>query len=100
MKSKVFTPGNPKRERKITKDWWDRAVLKATTQDDIADELKKLKESDPKFWLRLVLDSVPRHIVNENNGLVVRIVLDGIVGKSIPIPGQMVKGELSGHETE
>ena len=86
----MYTPGNPKRERKITKDWWDRAVLKATTQDDIIEELEKVKKDDPKFWLRLIYDSIPKHIVSENNGLQVNIILNGIEEKRV-IQGRVIQ---------
>lgn len=84
-----YTPGHPKRERKLTKDWWDRAVLKATTQDDVIEELNKVKQSDPKFWLRLILDSVPKEIHSDSAGLQVILNLNGVEIK--PIEGKLVK---------
>ena len=82
-------PGNPKRERKLTKDWWDRAVLKSITQDDVAEELARVRKSDPKFWLRLILDSTPKEIRSDSNGLHVSFVLNGVELK--PITGRVLE---------
>ena len=95
-----YTPGNPKRERRITKDWWDRAVLKMTTQEDVGRELEKVRKEDPKFWLRLILDSVPKQTINDNNGLQINLILSGIEGKRVIQVRPIERNALDEHETE
>lgn len=78
-----------KRERKLTKDWWDKAVLKSITQDDVAEELERVRKNDPKFWLRLILDSVPKQILSESNGLQVILNLNGVDIR--PLQGKVIQ---------
>ncbi len=74
-----YTPGNPKRDRRITKQWWDRAVLKATTQDDIVAELNALRKNDPKAWLRLIMESVPKEsLVKTDSSITISFNLEGV----------------------
>ena len=78
-----------KRERKLTKDWWDKAVLKAITQDDVAIELERVRKSDNKFWLRLILDSIPKEIRSDSAGIGITFILNGVEIK--PLQGKVLE---------
>jgi hypothetical protein len=68
-----------KRPRKITKEWWDRAVLAATTSDDVAKELNRLRKDDYKAWLELILKSVPKEaIVKQDKTVHVTLSIEGM----------------------
>ena len=83
--------------RKLKPGWVKAAIERCFTEDEIRRLVKSL---EPKEQLDLLVRVQPREIKADSEGLIVRIMLEGIVNKVLPIQGQVVKGELTGHDPE
>ena len=87
----VYTPGNPKRERKLTRDWILKAALKAVTQDDFIQAIHTLRRDDPKGFLQWYDSIAPKENVLKTTGSGVNIIIS-IPGmdSSKPVEGKVI----------
>ena len=76
-----------KGEHESSLGWIRSAVGRLYTEDALRKDLLALT---PKDRLTIVTNMVPKININENDGLVVRIILDGIINKKM-IRGQVIE---------
>lgn len=74
MKPSYYTPGNPKRQRRITREWFEKIVCKAFTDQDVIDKLKTL---EAKECLDIIVRYLPKEVKQENHSLI-RLVINGL----------------------
>ena len=79
-----YTPGNPKRDRKITRDWLLRVARKAVTNDDVISAIHELRRDDPKGFLQWYNSICPQEsLVKTDSSITVRVISDGVRPKEI-----------------
>ena len=85
----IWTPGNPKRKRKIDRQWFEKCIQKAFTQDDIIQKMRSLPDKDA---LRLVLDYLPKETsVKTDSSISVKLILTGLQNQVKEIEGEIVE---------
>jgi hypothetical protein len=85
-----------KRTRKITREWFERCLTKAFTQEDIVRKIKNLSDRD---IVSLYRDWIPKHI--DIKGEIVNkhvLVIHGLDEKEIE--GQVVQEALPAHDSD
>jgi hypothetical protein len=90
MKSNgYYTPGNPKRERKITREWYERCWRKAFTDTEIIAIIKALP---PDKIVEGIFKFLPKEIVGKlDNTVNVKLILSGMENRPIELKGETVE---------
>lgn len=82
-----YTPGNPKKKRGITREWFERCLQKAFTQDDVIEKIRNLPDKDV---VQLYRDWIPRETRLES-GISVSLIVHGLENKVKEIEGKVVE---------
>jgi len=91
-----YTPGNPKRNRQITRAWFEKILSKSFTDTDIIEKIRSLPDKDV---VRLYLDYLPKE-TKENREVRVTLSVEGLRReKAIMVEAEDIKS-LPGNDED
>jgi hypothetical protein len=89
-----YTPGQAKRKRKITREWFERIICKAFTDTEIIEKLRNVPDKD---FLQIVTTYLPKETRIDSNTSVTLIV-KGLEAKAVQ--GSEVIQALEPHQDD
>jgi hypothetical protein len=95
MNSIVYTPGNPKRNRKYDPEWFKRISLKAYTDIEWTERFREMTVREQFDFIKVF---VPKEVKVDQSSTF-RLVIEGLQHKAIQ--GEVVSGmALEAHEDD
>ena len=91
----LYTPGNPKRNRKITREWFEKVLQKAFTSDEIVRKVRSLSDRD---IVQLYRDWIPRETqVKLDQNVSISLNIEGFKPRQLqePVEIQALPGDDS-----